>query len=195
MAKGKKLGKPGNSFRIIGGEWRSRRFVFPPVPGVRPTPDRVRETVFNWLQPILPGAVCLDLYAGSGALGLESLSRGARHVDFVDQDSQVCGAISQHLAKLHNTSRVHRSSAESFLKHPLGPYDIVFLDPPFKQDLLPRISALLETQDLMAESGRVYVESETGFDHDTLPQSWVLTKNKRAGQVEFSLFQRVAPNS
>src|SRR5450432_2048001 len=122
-----------NSVRIIGGEWRGRRINFPDIPGLRPTPDRVRETLFNWLQQAVAGARCLDLFAGSGALGLEALSRGAKALAFVEQAVPAARALREQLMRLGATSRaqVFEMGAARFLRSAGEPFDIVFLDPPF----------------------------------------------------------------
>ena len=125
-----------NGIRIIGGEWRGRRLPVPNVTGLRPTLDRFRETLFNWLMFDVEGARCLDLFAGSGALGLEALSRGAAYVDFVDNSKAAITGINQHLASLNCTAaRTHQQPAEAWLKaqsasDKLAPYDLIFLDPP-----------------------------------------------------------------
>ena len=131
MARGGKGG--GHSqLRIIGGQWRGRKLAFTPEDGLRPTADRVRETLFNWLAADIHGARCLDLFAGSGALGLEALSRGAAHCDFVDHSSRACRQIETHLALLEAADRghCHPVGAEPFLRGAQQAYDIVFLDPP-----------------------------------------------------------------
>src|SRR5579859_5791749 len=134
-----------NEFRIIAGAWRRRKLAFPPIEGIRPSPDRVRETLFNWLMDHVTGARCLDLFAGSGALGLEALSRGAAEVVFVDRERAALEAIRSHLALLKAEGGAPvQADALAWLEAPARPFDIVFLDPPFDADLLPRIAALLE---------------------------------------------------
>ena len=126
-----------NQFRIIAGIWRRRRLAFPKLPDIRPSPDRVRETLFNWLREQVAGARCLDLFAGSGALGLEALSRGACQVTFVDQERQAVEAISAHLQNLGATGgEVVQAEALAFLRGTPAAFDIVFLDPPFASELL-----------------------------------------------------------
>ena len=140
-------GRPSQSFvlRIIGGEWRGRKIHFPPVQAIRPTPDRVRETVFNWLQGVTPGSRCLDLYAGSGALGFEALSRGAREVVFVDVEPAVVRHIGDTLRNLGcDRGRTVRADAAGFLAQPATPFDVIFLDPPFAAPVLPDICQHIE---------------------------------------------------
>src|SRR5690242_17568414 len=133
-----------NEFRIIAGQWRRRKLHFPDVPGIRPSPDRVRETLFNWLRERVEGARCLDLFAGSGALGLEAMSRGAAQVVFVDQDRQAAQAIREHLALLDAAGgEVREAEAQAWLTQTPQPFDLVFLDPPFDADMLPSICARL----------------------------------------------------
>ena len=134
-----------NVVRIVGGEWRGRPLRFPEVAGIRPTPDRVRETLFNWLQQQVAGRRCLDLYAGSGALGLEALSRGAREVVFVDVEPAVVRHIGDTLRNLGcDRGRTVRADAAAFLAQPATPFDVVFLDPPFAAPVLPDICQRIE---------------------------------------------------
>ncbi|MFI2811210.1 16S rRNA (guanine(966)-N(2))-methyltransferase RsmD [Microbulbifer zhoushanensis] len=173
--------QPLSQLRIIGGEWRGRRLQFAPVEGLRPTGDRLRETLFNWLQFRLPGARCLDLFAGSGALGLEALSRGAASVEFVELNRRAADTLRAQLQLLGtDRGRVHHQSALDFLAGDASAYDIVFLDPPFTADLWqPALAAL---HDRLAPRALVYVETP----RDTalpLPGHWQVEKEKRAGQV------------
>lgn len=139
-------GASGRTLRIIGGAWRGRRLRFPPSPEIRPTPDRVRETLFNWLAVRVPGARCLDLFAGSGALGLEALSRGAAHVTFVERDAAAGREVSARLAEWGaHDARVEIADARAFLdRTPAAAFDIAFLDPPFASSLLEESLAALE---------------------------------------------------
>jgi 16S rRNA (guanine966-N2)-methyltransferase len=181
-----------NEFRIIAGQWRRRRFKFSPLPGIRPSPDRVRETLFNWLMHRIGGARCLDLFAGSGALGLEALSRGAASVLFVDQQHQVVDTLRTHLTILKAANgRVLQSEALSFLNTPRQPFDIVFLDPPFESPLLVEASAILERNGWLAPQARVYME----YPLDSAPQlpaSWTMIRESHAGRVGFGLASHVA---
>ena len=131
--------------RIIGGTWRGRRLRFPPQEEIRPTPDRVRETLFNWLGPRVVGARCLDLFAGSGALGLEALSRGAAEVTFVERDGVAVRELRARLTEWGAVGgQVEHTDAVRFLGSTARPFEVVFLDPPFASGLLPRIATLLE---------------------------------------------------
>jgi 16S rRNA (guanine966-N2)-methyltransferase len=186
-------GRPGQSFllRIIGGEWRGRKIHFPPVQAIRPTPDRVRETVFNWLQGVTPGSRCLDLYAGSGALGLEALSRGAREVVFVDVESAVVRHIGDTLRNLGcDRGRTVRAEAAGFLAQPATPFDVIFLDPPFAAPVLPEICQRIEAGGWLKEGGLVYLESPAAAGEPELPPGWTLLKSKRAGEVGYHLARR-----
>lgn len=193
-AAGKATSKGGGrgEVRIIGGQWRGRRLRFNAVDGLRPTLDRFRETLFNWLMFEVEGARCLDLFAGSGALGLEALSRGARQVDFVDASATVCQDIRQHLNTLgSDRGRVWQSTAESWLKTHAGqgPYDLIFLDPPFHQDLLQVCFHWLEKNGYLAEGCKIYLEAESSFERAKLPYHWQVLKEKDAKNKVFFLLQ------
>ena len=140
------MSKGSNQLRIIGGEWRVRKLHFPDAPNLRPTPDRVRETIFNWLMPVVHGARCLDLFAGSGALGLEALSRGAAFITFVDSHKKVTQALQAHLDLLNanDNTEVLQMDSVQFLKNTSQAYDVVFLDPPYHLDLMQKVVPLLE---------------------------------------------------
>jgi 16S rRNA (guanine966-N2)-methyltransferase len=176
-----------NEFRIIGGNWRRRRLGFPAVPGIRPSPDRVRETLFNWLQGVVPGARCLDLFAGSGALGLEALSRGAVDCVFVDSERAVIDALRAHLDVLHvKTAELVQSDAIAYLGGAVRGFDLVFLDPPFTSDLLRRALESLTTGAWLAPGARIYIEYAAGRK-PALPAGWRMLRESRAGNVEFGL--------
>ncbi len=186
----------GNSLRVIGGQWRSRKLTFPDVEGLRPTADRVRETLFNWLQNTIQREDCLDLFAGSGACGIEALSRGARHVTFVDSSSAAAKAIKDNLQLLQalNFSVICDDSLR-WLKNPThntGPaqYGLVFLDPPFDSDLMARSTATLEASNLLGPDALIYLESAHEIPIAALPDGWQVLKSKRAGLVHFYLCQR-----
>lgn len=179
-----------NELRIIAGEHRGRRLSFPDAEGLRPTPDRVRETVFNWLAPWVPGAHCLDLFAGSGALGFEALSRGAESVTWVEFNPRVADQLDANLRLLRGEARgrIVRGSALEFLaRPPERRYDLVFLDPPFGKDWLDGILGQLSTAGWLSENARVYVESEADLAL-RLPEGWELVRDKTAGQVQYRLF-------
>jgi 16S rRNA (guanine966-N2)-methyltransferase len=177
--------------RIIGGAWRGRRLRFPPQEEIRPTPDRVRETLFNWLGPRVPGARCLDLFAGSGALGLEALSRGAAHVTFVERDALAVRELRARLTEWRAVgAQVEQADAVRFLGSAPQAFDIVFLDPPFASDLLPETSRLLEERRWLSDPALIYVETDARTGLPPLPQGWTVTKAKRAGAVGYHLIRR-----
>ena len=181
---------PGrNSVRIIGGAWRGRRVHFPDMPALRPTPDRVRETLFNWLQHSLAGTRCLDLFAGSGALGLEALSRGAAEVVFVEQFPAAARTLQEQLVRLggEGKGRVMEMGAARFLRTPAKPFDIVFLDPPFGKNALAEYVPMLDSGSWLTPSGLVYLENERIAGLPQLPAHWELLKSKSAGEVGYHL--------
>ncbi|MFC1750208.1 16S rRNA (guanine(966)-N(2))-methyltransferase RsmD [Pseudomonadota bacterium] len=186
----KQRNKPGGSgqLRIIGGEWRGRKLSFPDVEGLRPTADRVRETLFNWLQMKIPGARCLDLFAGSGALGLEALSRGAAEVVMVEQDRGAAQQIRAHLQTL-NASQGHLKNSDAFhyLKQPDKPFDIVFLDPPYKLACIEECCHLLVTENWLNDDALIYIEDASSNPAPKLPSGWTLTHNKKAGEIGYYL--------
>lgn len=176
-------------FRIIAGRWRGRRLAFPALAGVRPTGDRVRETVFNWLQPLIGGARCLDLYAGSGALGLEALSRGAGEVVFVDRKPELVRAIEDHLAMLGAAAdgRCFCMDAAAFLRGRASPFDVVFLDPPFGKADWPKLCGELSSGGWLKADARVYLEDAAVAGPPPLPGDWTLLRSAKAGNVGYHL--------
>jgi 16S rRNA (guanine966-N2)-methyltransferase len=185
-------GGQSNRLRIIGGRWRGRKLDFPDVEGLRPTPDRVRETLFNWLQNDIVGARCLDLFAGSGALGLEALSRGATRVVLVDSSRLVTQQLESHLRTLQcNDAVVVNLPAQGFLDRGPGGahFDVVFLDPPFAQGLLAPCCRQLEDGGWLASHALIYTEAEKGLPLE-VPANWRLHRELTAGQVCCRLFQR-----
>jgi 16S rRNA (guanine966-N2)-methyltransferase len=180
--------------RIIGGQWRSRRLSFPDAPGLRPTPDRVRETLFNWLAPYVAGARVLDPFAGSGALFLEALSRGAAMGQALDASSLAVSSLKEHLGTLRCTvGQVQTADALRYLdSQPATPFDLVFLDPPFNQNLLPAVCTLLEERHWLADDAWVYTESEAAPSTLGLPGNWRLHREQKSGRVYYALWQRVA---
>ena len=177
--------------RVIGGTHRSRLLQFVDAPGLRPTPDRVRETLFNWLAPIVTGARCLDAFAGSGALGIEALSRGAAHVDFVEANPAAAEAIAANLAALRcDNATLLRSDVTARLHTtPTQRYDIVFCDPPFHTALLQQTLQALATQDWLSNTGRIYIEAARE-ESVSLPQGWHWWRHQQAGNVQFGLLLR-----
>jgi 16S rRNA (guanine966-N2)-methyltransferase len=177
-----------NSVRIIGGTWRGRRVSFPDLPGLRPTPDRVRETLFNWLQQDVAGARCLDLFAGSGALGLEALSRGAAELVFVEQATSAAHALQEQLKRLGSTrATVLEMGAARYLRMPAAAFDIVFMDPPFGKGALAEYVPLLDAGGWLAVGALVYLENERREGAPALPAHWELLKSKSAGEVGYHL--------
>ena len=188
-------GGRANQLRVIGGQWRGRRLTFPDLPGLRPTPDRVRETLFNWLAPILPGARCLDLFAGSGALGIEALSRGAAEVVFVERHPLAARTLRDHLDRLHaQNARVEQADALAWLRQQGTPFEIALLDPPFGQGLLESSCAALEAGGWLATSAWIYLEAEAEAEI-ALPACWTPYREKTAGAVTYRLARREAPLS
>jgi 16S rRNA (guanine966-N2)-methyltransferase len=178
-----------NSVRIIAGAWRGRRISFPDLPGLRPTPDRVRETLFNWLQHAITGTRCLDLFAGSGALGLEAISRGAREVVFVESAQQAARALQEQLKLLGGQAkgRIMEMGAGRFLRTAPEPFDIVFLDPPFGQGALIEYMPLLDAGGWVGNGALVYLENERKAGVPELPSHWEVLKSKSAGEVGYHL--------
>lgn len=181
-----------NSIRIIGGDLRSRKIDFPTITGLRPTSDRVRETLFNWIQMDLAGNTCLDLFAGSGALGIESLSRGAASVSFVEADRVAANSIQENLKRLNlNEGHVICSDALKWIDNqgsPVKKYDVVFLDPPFSSNIIAKTCQHLESSNLLNQACKIYIETGTDPNSVSFPQGWRMLKGKKAGQVFFSLF-------
>jgi len=178
-----------NSVRIIGGGWRGRRVSFPDIPGLRPTPDRVRETLFNWLQERIAGARCLDLFAGSGALGLEALSRGAKELVFVEQAVAAARALQEQLIRFGGQARaqVAEMGAARYLRSVPQAFDIVFLDPPFGRDALAEYVPMLDEGQWLKPGALVYLENEKKAGAPPLPAHWQLLKSKSAGEVGYHL--------
>ena len=175
-----------NKLRIIGGEWRSRLITFPDEQGLRPTTDRVRETLFNWLGQTLEGKTCLDLFGGSGALGFEAHSRGARWVTMIERHPKVFAALGKNAAKLQATRlTLVQDDALAWLGRARDVYDVIFLDPPFQSDLLDKLLPLLPAH--LSAEGLAYIESGAPL---AAPDGMHLMRNGRAGQVYFGLFAK-----
>lgn len=179
-----------NQLRIIAGTWRSRKFYFPPIAAIRPTPNRVRETLFNWLSPIIAHAHCLDLFAGSGSLGFEALSRGASSVTFIDNHREVIEHLQKTIALFNaQNAKVINTELPMYSFVPEKKFDIVFLDPPFNQKLIGPCCEWLTQQSLLAENAYIYIEAEKMLDPLPIPSHWQLIKSKIAGQVKYYLLQ------
>lgn len=191
MAPVRKRGVVPSEVRIVGGIWRSRRLSFPASAGLRPTPDRVRETVFNWLMPALPGSHCLDLFAGSGAFGFESVSRGAAHAVLVEKQIEVVAALRENGARLKTEAvEIVHADAMQWLLAAGRPFDIIFLDPPYSSNLLHACIELLETRGWVKPYGLVYLETPKG-ELPGLPENWQLLRSKTAGQVGYHLARKI----
>lgn len=203
------MSKPQGKLRIIGGKWRSRVLPVVDLPGLRPTTDRVRETLFNWLQDDISGARCLDLFAGSGALGFEAASRGAVSTTMLEMQSKASAVLAENIKALKaDNIQLVRQDAIIWLKagglktHGLTntgsensasqPFDIVFLDPPFDSDLLAQACNLLEQQQCLSEHAYIYLEMDGKQNLPNLPVNWSIQKEKKAGQVRYYLVQRNA---
>ena len=180
--------------RIIGGQWRSRQFDFPMAHGLRPTPNRVRETLFNWLAPYVEGAKVLDVFAGSGALFLEALSRGAGSALALDLNSAAINSLRGHLLTLRcdNGQLLQTDALRHLEQQPATPFDLVFLDPPFSQGLLLPACTLLEEKGWLAADAWVYTESENPPSSLGLPGNWRLHREQKAGQGDYALWERTA---
>lgn len=187
--------KMPNQVRIVGGQWRGRKLSFPDLPGLRPTPDRVRETLFNWLAPVIAGSRCLDLFAGSGALGFEAASRGAARVTLVEREPQIARVLREQ-AQLFSaqTIEVMQADALHYLQETLGDTDILLLDPPFGQGLLESALAILATGQSPALAW-IYLEAERSLDGDQLgallPDGFELFRSKATGQLGYHLARRL----
>lgn len=195
MSKRQKKLKPSvaGQVRVIGGEWRGRKLPVPDAEGLRPTPDRIRETLFNWLQFSIAGKTCLDAFAGSGALTLEALSRGATEVTAIERDFKVAKQLAAVLTPLAGERlKLINADALSWLaQEPTKTFDLVFLDPPFDQPLLEPACQLLEARGWLAEGALIYIEqAKQQTNRLVLPANWVLDKDKRVGEVRFSLYIR-----
>lgn len=172
--------------RIVGGAWRSRLLEVADVPGLRPSPDRVRETLFNWLGQDLDGQHCLDLFAGTGILGFEAASRGATSVVLVERDPRALDALHKAAKTLMAAQvEIFRGDAVRFAQTTSRPFDGVFLDPPYKQGWIERVAPALDR--LLQPDGWLYVEAETEVDH---LGDWHAVKRGRAGQVHYQLMRR-----
>ena len=195
------IGQAGRqSLRIIAGEWRGRKIPFATAVGLRPTQDRVRETLFNWISGPVPGATCLDLFAGTGALGLEALSRGAKQVNFVDLSNIATNSLNDNLKLLpiaaDQIAKVEQMSSFNWLRsykdrattdEQIERYDLVFLDPPFALALMQdTLKALFDSQ-CLSDKAMIYVEQPQPLEELLLPEGWKLHRSKKAGQVFYGL--------
>ncbi|ELE8120582.1 16S rRNA (guanine(966)-N(2))-methyltransferase RsmD [Vibrio fluvialis] len=184
---------PSGQVRIISGLWRGRKLPVHDAEGLRPTTDRVKETLFNWLAQDIPHAKCLDLFAGSGGLGFESASRQADKVTMLEMNPQAFAQLKTNIAalKASNIEAVNTDTL-AYLKQPGQAYDVVFIDPPFRQGLLQETVLLLEQNGWLAANAMIYIESEKELPLTELPESWQLYREKLAGQVCYRLFERTS---
>jgi 16S rRNA (guanine966-N2)-methyltransferase len=182
---------PAGKLRIIGGSLRGSKLLVPDAPGLRPTADRVRETVFNWLMPFIDGARCLDLFAGTGALGIEALSRGAGWVDFLETDPRLAQALRENLQRLHQESAAVRcGDAVTIVSSapPAQPYDIVFIDPPFTASLWEAAAGALHARGWLRDGALIYLEMPLQAQ-PALPPQWELHRGAAAGSVRYALYR------
>ena len=189
---GKTSPKGGSGqIRIIAGDWRGRKLPVADIPGLRPTSDRVRETVFNWLAPYIPGARVLDCFSGTGALSLEALSRGAREAVMLEMATPAVNTLKSNLAMLKaGNGNVVDTDSLRFLNQPAEqPFDVIFLDPPFRQGLLEETCRLLSDNNYLHADSIIYVEVEKELNPLPVPETWQLIKSKNAGQVSFNLLR------
>ncbi|HAS63474.1 MAG TPA: 16S rRNA (guanine(966)-N(2))-methyltransferase RsmD [Vibrio sp.] len=184
--------KPSTGFvRIISGLWRGRKLPVHNAEGLRPTTDRVKETVFNWLAQDVPQAKCLDLFAGSGGLGFEAASRQAEMVTLIELNSAAFKQLEQNIASLKASNITAKNTdALAFFSQPGTPQHVVFIDPPFRKGLLSETVALLEQNGWLAEDAMIYIETEKELTIEGLPEHWHLHREKNAGQVSFRLYHR-----
>lgn len=179
------------TIRIIGGTWRGRKISVPTLAGLRPTPDRVRETLFNWLAPHLSGARCLDLFGGSGALSFEALSRGAAHVTLIENSVDAIASIKKMggILEIKNMDIVRADSISWLTNMPVTSVGLVFIDPPFHQNLVSPCCELLESRGWLESDALIYVEHERGGSIE-VPASWHCHRNQQAGDVTYALYKR-----
>ncbi|HEY5790391.1 MAG TPA: 16S rRNA (guanine(966)-N(2))-methyltransferase RsmD [Gammaproteobacteria bacterium] len=185
--------RPPGAVRIIGGHWRGRRIPVPDRAGLRPTPDRVRETLFNWLQPVIRGARCVDLFAGSGALGLEALSRGALAVVAIERDPQAAERLRTTAASWPEPRLVVLCrDALALVESLQPPFDIAFVDPPFGLGLARPVLARLAARPAADGPAWIYLECERALEPAALPPGWLLHRAGHAGEVAYQLYRREA---
>ena len=186
---GRKQKSQAGRLRIVAGNWRSRLLDIADVEGLRPTSERIRETLFNWLAPRIHGARCLDAYAGTGALGLEALSRGAGSVVFVEKSPVAAKQLRRNIDVLdaRGATVLHQDTLRYLRDTAAGPFDLVFLDPPFADELVEETCRLLAQQHLLADNALVYIELAKNGVGAQLPSGWQVQKNKTAGNVRYML--------
>ena len=175
---------------MVACKWRGRKLAFADVEGLRPTPDRVRETVFNWLQSYIGNAVCLDLFAGSGALGFEAISRGAEHVTMVELNTRAVKQLQDNCQILSaDNCQIEQQTAQQFIAKTTLQYDLVFIDPPYQADLWTEIAQQLVDNKVLNDNAKIYLECSSKGELPLLPDSWSLLKDKTSGEVRYCLFE------
>jgi|TARA_Y100000310_G_C20684553_1_gene818130 16S rRNA (guanine966-N2)-methyltransferase len=184
------------TLRIIGGDWRGRQISFADLEDIRPTPNRIRETLFNWLSSVIADARCLELFAGSGILSLEALSRQAKEVMIIDQSPKVIELIQQHLSKMnpYPKATLWRGDAWDWLRdfdEASAKYNIAFVDPPFRTEMIPKVCELLEQHRVLSADALIYIESASVTSQQSLPSNWEIHRQQKAGQVHFCLCKRI----
>lgn len=181
-----------NAVRIIGGQWRDRKIHFSDEKACRPTPDRVREMLFNWLQPYIRGRCCLDAFAGSGALGFEALSRGAKTCTWIEPSHALVSALKSNAERLNAENiTIHAMTFEKWMTQNINQkFNLVFLDPPFHQNLLETAFNQLESKACLEPGALIYVEAESDIDSLTAPVNWSLQKSKVISNVRVHLFRK-----
>ena len=183
-----------NFVRIISGKYKSRKITFPDRAEIRPTGNRIRESLFNWIQADIVNSRCLDLFSGSGALGIEALSRGAEITTFIESDFETAICLEKNLQTLNaENGIVVRANAISWLESQknIEPFGFVFLDPPFKENLLLDCISLLESNYMISDNGNIYIETEVDANLRQLPLNWRLKQKKQAGRVSYCLYNKV----
>lgn len=188
----KKTQAANGAIRIISGQWRGRKLPVMDVQGLRPTTDRNKETLFNWLMAHTQNSRCLDAFAGSGGLGFEALSRYAKHVTFIELDKKVAANLRNNLANLNvptQSAEVICADSLNYLGQLEDSFDLIFLDPPFHKNLLPGAIEKIKQQGLLNENGLIYIECETQSAQYTVPSNWRLLKQNQSSQVTANLYQ------
>lgn len=180
--------KKTGQFRVIGGRWKGRKLRFIEVEGLRPSLDRIRETLFNWLQNEIHGARCLDLFAGSGAIGIEALSRGASEASFVELNRKAFHQLEENLGLVNaDNAHVVHGDAFEFIASNKQPFDIIFLDPPFHKGIAQKVIEQLAAVEWLKPETLIYIEVEKGLELN-IPENWSELKDKKAGQLQYKLF-------
>ncbi|MBW3698570.1 16S rRNA (guanine(966)-N(2))-methyltransferase RsmD [Vibrio sp. T187] len=184
--------KPSGGFvRIISGSWRGRKLPVHDLEGLRPTIDRVKETLFNWLAQDIPNSTCLDVFSGSGGLGFEAASRQAQMVTLLEMNQKAAKQLEANAKELKaDNIKVVNTDALSYLRQPGTPFDVVFIDPPFRKGLLAETVVLLENNGWLAENAIIYIETEKELQLEGMPENWDLYRDKTTGQSSYRLFER-----